>query len=32
MEFRVGDVLRMRKPHPCGGFEWSILRLGATSG
>ena len=32
LEFRVGDVLRMRKPHPCGGFVWSILRLGADIG
>lgn len=32
LEFRVGDVLRMRKPHPCGGFEWSILRLGGDIG
>jgi hypothetical protein len=32
LEFRVGDVLRMRKPHPCGGFEWSVLRLGADIG
>jgi len=32
LEFRVGDVLRMRKPHPCGGFDWSVLRLGADIG
>jgi hypothetical protein len=32
LDFRVGDVLRMRKPHPCGGFEWSVLRLGADIG
>lgn len=24
----MADVLRMRKPHPCGGFEWQIVRLG----
>jgi hypothetical protein len=32
LEFRVGDVLRMRKSHPCGGFEWSVLRIGADIG
>ena len=24
-----GDVVRMRKPHPCGGDEWIVLRTGA---
>lgn len=27
-----GDVLRLRKPHPCGGFEWRVVRLGADIG
>ena len=26
---RVGDVARLRKKHPCGGFEWEVTRLGA---
>ena len=29
VEFRMEDVVRLRKPHPCGGFEWRIVRLGA---
>jgi hypothetical protein len=29
IEFRMDDVVRLRKPHPCGGFEWQIVRLGA---
>lgn len=29
LEFRMGDVLRLRKPHPCGSLEWTIVRLGA---
>ena len=29
MDVRVGDVLRMKKPHPCGSREWKILRVGA---
>ena len=28
----LGDVVRMRKPHPCGGFEWRVVRLGADIG
>ncbi len=28
----MGDVVRLRKPHPCGGFEWEIVRLGADIG
>ncbi len=27
-----GDVLRLRKPHPCGGYEWTVVRLGADIG
>ena len=29
MELRLGDVVRLRKPHPCGGFDWEVMRLGA---
>ncbi len=25
----IGDVVRTRKPHPCGGDEWTVLRTGA---
>jgi hypothetical protein len=32
MEFLLGDVLRLRKAHPCGGQEWQIDRLGADIG
>ena len=27
--FEVGDIIRMKKPHPCGSHEWEILRVGA---
>jgi hypothetical protein len=30
--FVVGDVLRLKKPHPCGGVDWSVVRLGADIG
>jgi hypothetical protein len=28
----MGDRVRLRKPHPCGSFEWRITRLGADIG
>ena len=32
VEFRLGDVARLKKVHPCGGFEWEVVRLGADIG
>lgn len=32
IEIRLGDVVRLRKPHPCGGYEWGVVRLGADIG
>ncbi len=32
MDLRIGDVVRLRKKHPCGGFEWEIVRVGADIG
>lgn len=29
MDIRVGDVLRLKKQHPCGSREWEVLRVGA---
>jgi hypothetical protein len=31
-ELDLGDILRLRKPHPCGGYEWRVVRLGADIG
>lgn len=28
----IGDVVEMRKPHPCGGYVWEIVRVGADIG
>lgn len=28
LNFEVGDVVYMKKPHPCGSHEWKILRAG----
>jgi len=32
LELEIGDVAEMRKPHPCGGKLWRILRVGADIG
>lgn len=32
LELRLGDVVQLRKLHPCGGSEWTIVRLGADIG
>ncbi len=32
LELFLHDVVRLRKPHPCGGYEWEIVRLGADIG
>jgi hypothetical protein len=28
----IGDIVEMRKPHPCGGYIWEIVRVGADIG
>lgn len=28
MDIHVGDVLLMKKAHPCGSKEWKVLRIG----
>jgi hypothetical protein len=28
-DIRLGDVIQTRKPHPCGGSEWTVIRTGA---
>ena len=28
-EIRLGDVVTTKKPHPCGGNEWTVVRTGA---
>ena len=27
--YEVGDIVKLKKPHPCGSNEWEILRVGA---
>ncbi len=31
-DLELNDVLRLKKPHPCGGYEWKVIRLGADIG
>lgn len=32
LSLRRGDVLRLRKPHPCGSTDFEVVRLGADIG
>ena len=31
-ELNLGDRVKLRKAHPCGGYEWKVVRLGADIG
>ncbi len=31
-EIRLGDIVRLKKKHPCGGYQWQVARLGADIG
>ena len=28
-DLKMHDIVRLRKPHPCGSHKWKVLRLGA---
>jgi hypothetical protein len=32
VDLRLGDVVRLRRQHPCGSREWRVVRLGADIG
>jgi hypothetical protein len=32
LEIKLGDVVRLKKVHPCGSYEWQVVRLGADIG
>lgn len=32
IDFALGDRVRLRKPHPCGSYDWQVVRLGADIG
>lgn len=29
MQFEIGDIVKLKKKHPCGSYEWEVLRVGA---
>ena len=29
MDIQVGNILKLKKQHPCGSYEWEVLRVGA---
>ena len=31
-EINLGDKVHLRKAHPCGSYEWEVVRLGADIG
>lgn len=32
IEVQVGDKVTLRKKHPCGSFDWQVVRIGADIG
>jgi hypothetical protein len=32
LDIRLDDVVRLRKSHPCGSYEWRVVRVGADIG
>lgn len=32
LDIYLDDVVRLKKPHPCGSYEWTVVRLGADIG
>jgi hypothetical protein len=32
VDFQLNDIVRLKKAHPCGSFEWQVTRLGADIG
>jgi hypothetical protein len=32
IEINLGDIIRLKKVHPCGSFDWQVVRLGADIG
>ena len=32
VDVRLDDIATLRKPHPCGSYEWRVVRVGADIG
>lgn len=28
----LGDIVQLRKPHPCGSYQWQVVRVGVDIG
>lgn len=28
-KINLGDIITLRKPHPCGSYDWEVIRTGA---
>ena len=31
-DLELDEIIRMRKPHPCGSTDWVVVRIGADIG
>ena len=29
MDIQIGNIVKLKKQHPCGSYEWEVLRIGA---
>ena len=32
MDIKIGDTVRLKKKHPCGSYDWQVVRVGADIG
>lgn len=32
LEIQPGDIVRLKKKHPCGSYDWQVFRIGADIG
>jgi len=32
LDIKLGSIVRLKKKHPCGSYEWQVIRLGADIG
>ena len=32
MDFRMGEILALKKRHPCGSYQWEVVRIGMDIG
>jgi hypothetical protein len=32
IDIKLGDIVQLRKAHPCGSYEWEVVRVGTDIG